>query len=124
MVTCKNCLHIDACKQWYPQLPDKYHDGCEFFAKNSELNPEIEVLLKYRFKTKSIDDYRPLIDMSEIHMPWWCTGFSIEDNAAIIVCYLPKGENLFKYWDDAFDIDTEIKTKIEYSERFPKPNWL
>lgn len=31
MTTCKNCLHFDACKQWYPSLPDKYHDGCEHF---------------------------------------------------------------------------------------------
>ena len=31
-------------------------------------------LVWYRFKTKAVDDYRPLIDMKEIQMPWWCTG--------------------------------------------------
>lgn len=34
MVICEKCLHIEACRQWYPQLPDKYHDGCESFASN------------------------------------------------------------------------------------------
>lgn len=36
MTTCKDCLHIDACKQWYPPLPDKYHDGCEHFINKLE----------------------------------------------------------------------------------------
>lgn len=35
MATCNNCLHIEACKQWYPKLPDKYHDGCEHFMDKS-----------------------------------------------------------------------------------------
>ena len=35
MATCKNCLHFEACKQWYTALPDKYHDGCEHFKTRS-----------------------------------------------------------------------------------------
>ncbi len=35
MATCKDCLHVEACKQWYTALPDKYHDGCEHFKPRS-----------------------------------------------------------------------------------------
>lgn len=31
-------------------------------------------LMRYRFKTRAVDDYRPLVDMKDIGMPWWCTG--------------------------------------------------
>lgn len=81
-------------------------------------------LIWYRFKTKAVDDCRPLIDMKSIHMPWWCTGYAMDDSYAIIVCYLPKGEDLFKYWNDAYDIDSEERSEIRYTERFQKPEWL
>lgn len=81
-------------------------------------------LVWYRFKTKAVDDYRPLVDMKDIQMPWWCTGFAGDDSYAIIVCYLPKDEDLFKYWDDAYDIDSEERSEIIYTGRFPKPEWL
>ena len=81
-----------------------------------------EKLIKYRFKTKAIDDYRPLVDMKEIQMPWWCTGEGID--YAVIICYLPEGENLKKYWDDAYDIEREKCNCIVYTDRFPKPDWI
>ena len=79
-------------------------------------------LIKYRFKTKAIDDYRPLVDMKEIQMPWWCTGEG--EDYAVITCYLPEGENLKKYWDDAYDIEREKRNCIVYTDRFPKPDWI
>lgn len=81
-------------------------------------------LVLYRFKTRSVDDYRPLIDMADIGMPWWCTGFAGDDSYAIIVCYLPKGEDLLKYRDDAYDIEFEERAEIVYTDRFQKPEWL
>ena len=66
----------------------------------------------YRFKTKAVDDYRPLKDMAEIQTPWWCTGTAMDDSYAIIVCYLPDDEDLYDYWDDAYDIDTEDRPEI------------
>lgn len=81
-----------------------------------------EKLIKYRFKTKAIDDYRPLVDMKEIQMPWWCTGEG--EDCAVIICYLPEGENLKKYWDDAYDIEREKRNCIVYTDRFPKPDWI
>ena len=81
-------------------------------------------LVRYTFKTKSVDDFRPLIDMEEIQMPYWCTGFAEDNSYAIIVCFLPKEEDLYKYWDDAYDIESEERTDITYTDRFPKPDWL
>lgn len=81
-------------------------------------------LIWYRFKTKAVDDCRSLIDMKSIQMPLWCTGYAMDDSYAIIVCYLPKGEDLFKYWNDAYDIDSEERSEIRYTERFQKPEWL
>lgn len=80
-----------------------------------------ENLIWYRFKTKAVDDFRPLIDMKEIQMPWWCTATAGDGSYVIIVCYLPKGEDLFKYWDDAYDIDSKEVDCIKYTGRFPKP---
>lgn len=78
----------------------------------------------YRFKTKAVDDYRPLKDMAEIQTPWWCTGTAMDDSYAIIVCYLPDDEDLYDYWDDAYDIDTEYRPEIVYTDRFIKPEWI
>lgn len=80
-------------------------------------------MIRYRFKTHSVDDYRPLIDMAPIKMPWWCTGFGGDESYAIIVCYLPESEDLYKYWDDAYDIESNSVETIQYTDRFPKPNW-
>ncbi len=83
-----------------------------------------ERLMWYRFKTKSVDDFRPLIDMKEIQMPWWCTAIASDKSYAIIVCFLPKGEDLYKYWDDAYDVESDERTGITYTDRFPKPSWI
>lgn len=78
--------------------------------------------IKYRFKTKAIDDYRPLIDMTDIQCPWWCSGEGTD--YAIIICYLPMNEKLTDYWDDAYDIEETPKEKIIYTDRFPKPKYI
>ena len=77
---------------------------------------------KYRFKTKSLDDYRPLKDMSEIQCPWWCSGEGTD--YAIIICYLPEEAIIYDYWDDAYDIDAEKADKIIYTDRFRKPDYI
>jgi len=76
---------------------------------------------RYRFKTKSVDDYRPLVFNAKY--PWWCSGEAGDGSHAVIIAYLPKEENLLKYWDDAFDIDVEDREKIEFTSRFPKPDY-
>lgn len=75
---------------------------------------------RYRFKTYSIKDYRPLIFNPKY--PWWCSGES--EDAAVIVSYLPENEDLLKYWDDAFDIKFTEEDSIKFSSRFPKPKYF
>ena len=79
-------------------------------------------LVRYRFCTRAIEDFRPLVDMKHIGMPWWCTGTG--HGHVTIVCDLPENEPLMKYWDDAFDIYEEHVDEIVYTDRFKKPEWL
>ncbi len=78
-------------------------------------------MIKYRFKTKSVQDFRPLVFNRKY--PWWCTGTAGDDSYVTIICYLPKSEDLQKYWDDAYDIYCEKDVEIQFTDRFPKPNW-
>lgn len=85
-------------------------------------------LVRYRFKTKSVQDPRPLKDLKHIGMPYWISGYTCDNNfntnAVIIICYLPKDVDLKEYWDDAFEIETQERSEITYTDRFPKPDWL
>ena len=78
--------------------------------------------IRYRFKTKAIEDYRPLLDMKSIQCPWWCSGEG--SDYATIICYFPVGIDLFKYWNDAYDIEKEEKEEIVYTVRFLKPDYI
>lgn len=75
---------------------------------------------RYRFKTRSVEDYRPLVFNPKF--PWWCSGENEE--TAIIIAYLPETEDLLKYWDDAEDTEFTEEEKIEFSGRFPKPQYF
>ena len=46
-------------------------------------------LIWYRFKTKAVKDYRPLVDMKHIGMPWWCTGIAGDNSYAIVAMDAP-----------------------------------
>lgn len=73
--------------------------------------------IRYRFITYSIKDYRPLEYNPKY--PWWCSGET--DETATIIAWLPKGEDLKKYWDDADNVETSEHNSIEFTSRFPKP---
>jgi hypothetical protein len=75
---------------------------------------------RYRFRTKSVEDYRPLIFNRKY--AWWCSGFG--ENDAIIIAYLPIDEDLLKYWDDAHDIEFTEENEIIFTSRFPRPSWF
>ena len=80
------------------------------------------MLKRYRFKTKAVEDFRPLKDLKDIQMPYWCS--SEGDDYVVIICYLPANVDLFEYWDDAYDIEEEDEEEITYTDRFPKPDWI
>lgn len=80
---------------------------------------------RYRFQTFAVDDYRPLV--WDPRYPWWCSGHALtgtvddpQIGTSIIIAWLPIGEDLLKYWDDAFDIEYTDHAAIEFSDRFPK----
>jgi len=79
---------------------------------------------RYRFKTYAVKDNRPLIFNPKF--PWWCSGYGEEGKkeVSIIICFLPKDEDLLKYWDDAFDIEFTEEETITFTSRFSKPEYF
>ena len=75
---------------------------------------------RYRLKTKSVKDCRPLVFNPKY--PWWCSGYG--DDYAIIIAYLPSDADLLIYWDDAFDIDFTEEDEIVFTSRFAKPDYF
>lgn len=75
--------------------------------------------LRYCFCTREVNDPRPLI--FNPRYPWWISG---SGSYTRIVAYLPKGECLSQYWDDAFDVRGTEENKIEFTDRFPKPDYF
>lgn len=76
--------------------------------------------VRYRFKTRSVADSRPLIYNPKF--PSWETGLSGDDSYAVRVAYLPPGEDLTKYWDDAFDVEAAPVEVATFSSRFRRPS--
>lgn len=64
-------------------------------------------------------DYRPVI--WPIKYPYWCSGESDKD--FILVAYVDSLDDLYKQWPEATKVESEKVDKIEYSSRFPKPDW-
>lgn len=75
--------------------------------------------LRARFKANE-EDYRPV--KWPPPGPYWCTGYG--DGYSIVVAYVKSLKELRKYWPEAKDIETTKEKEIEYTERFPKPDWL
>lgn len=92
-----------------------------FFRAVKLIRPE-KLWKRFRFKTKSVNDYRPLI--FNPNYPWWCSGMAGDESYAVIIAYLPVSEDLKKYWDDAFDIEFTEEEKIVFSDRFSKPEYF
>lgn len=74
---------------------------------------------RYRFYTKSVEDYRPLVFNPAY--PWWCSATG--DGFVVIVAYLPSDEPLAQYWDDASDVTYTDEETITFSSRFPRPEY-
>ena len=64
--------------------------------------------VRYRFKTEEIADPRPLIFNPKY--PWWLSGQT--DNFSTILMWLPQGEKLKNYYDDAHSIEESVHNKI------------
>lgn len=108
-----------------------YHEGSNWQANKEDKKEPLYPTKKwrrYRFLTNSVDDERPLIFNPSY--PWWIGGYGLGGTVdepiyanAVIVAWLPVNEDLKKYWDDAHDIDFTEHEKIEFTERFSKPEY-
>lgn len=78
---------------------------------------------RYRFQTHAIDDPRPLI--FDPRYPWWVSGYDgFMQDYATIIAWLPAGEPLTTYWDDAYEVEYTEHQAIEFASRFPKPDYF
>lgn len=101
-----------------------YHEGSNWQAKKEDNKEPLYPAKKwrrYRFETRSVDDYRPIVFNQKY--PWWCSGYAGDGSTVAIIAYLPVDEDLAKYWDDAENISYSDHEKIEFSGRFPKPDY-
>lgn len=76
---------------------------------------------RHRFRTTSVSDPRPVIFPPP--GPWWCSGIAGDDSYATVICYLPPDAEVEKFWPEAFDIETDERDEIVFTDRFPRPNW-
>jgi hypothetical protein len=75
-------------------------------------------MIRARFKANP-DDYRSVI--WPVKYPYWCSGYG--DDYSIVVAFVENLKQLKKQWPEAEDIDFEEVEKVEFTERFAKPDW-
>jgi hypothetical protein len=85
-----------------------------------ERDPSSIKWVKHTLKTKELADPRPL--KFNPKYPSFITGFS--GDYTTVVMWLPESENIFKYYDDAFDIKRELFDRIEFTDRLPQPDYF
>ena len=70
-------------------------------------------------------DYRPV--EWPIKYPYWCTGESYDENGDLqyftLVAYADSIKQIQQLWPDAQCIIGKKVSGIEFSDRFPKPEW-
>lgn len=79
-------------------------------------------MIRARFYIKFKDcgnDYRPV--KWPIKHPYWCSGQS--NDSFIIVTYADNLEEILELWPEAYHIETGNVNRIEFSSRFPRPEW-
>jgi len=75
-------------------------------------------MLRVRFRADE-DDYRSMT--WPVKYPYWCTGYG--DGYSIVVAYADDLDYIKINWPEATEIDVQEVDKIQFSDRFPKPDW-
>lgn len=84
-------------------------------------------MLKVRFHA-NYPDYRPI--NWPVKHPYWCSGSGgdpeLGNEFSVMVAYVSDLEELCANWPEATHIDVfeENVAEYQYSDRFPKPDWL
>ena len=74
--------------------------------------------LRCRFRANK-DDYRCI--KWPPPGPYWCTGYG--EGYSIVVAYVRNIDQVKEFWPEADDIDSDERSEITYTDRFPKPDW-
>lgn len=75
---------------------------------------------RFYIKFENCDcDYRPV--KWPIKYPYWCTGESAD--SFTLVAYADKEAQIKELWPEAYDIDSNEVDKVEFTSRFPRPQW-
>lgn len=78
-------------------------------------------MIRARFKA-NVADYRP-VKFPPKH-PWWCTGYTGEEENPIIVAYADDKDYILEHWPEATDIQFDEAESYQFTGRFPKPEWF
>lgn len=54
--------------------------------------------------------------------PSWCTGYAGDHE--VVVAYVRSIEQVTEFWPDAVEIEHTEEAAIQFSDRFPKPDWF
>lgn len=65
-------------------------------------------------------DYRSVI--WPVKYPYWCSGYG--DDYSIVVAYVDSKATLLKQWPEATEIEMIPTDKVEFSDRFTRPDWF
>jgi hypothetical protein len=77
-------------------------------------------VIRCRFKSTSIDDYRP-VHFPPKH-PWWCSGEG--EDYAVLIAYANDEAEILRNWPEAYDLDSESCDEYTFTDRFPRPKWF
>lgn len=75
-------------------------------------------MIRCRFQANE-DDPRPI--KFPAPYPFWISGYGPDH--AVVIAYADSEEQVKEYWPEAAELDSETVDKIEFSSRFPKPDW-
>lgn len=73
---------------------------------------------RVRFKTQE-HDCRPI--KFPPPYPYWYSGMG--DDYNILIAYVDDDSQIYEFWPEAYDLDSETVDKIVFSDRFSKPDW-
>lgn len=75
----------------------------------------------YLSQDKTGGDYRPVI--WPIKYPYWCAGETGDGQYFILVAYVDSLADLRKQWPEAENLEIQTAARVEFSTRFPRPDW-
>lgn len=78
--------------------------------------------LRVRFHA-NYPDFRPMLWPPP--GPFWRSGIAGDDSFSIVVAYVRQEEQIKEFWPESENVEVlSESSEINYTERFPKPDWV